>query len=65
MLRKIERPAESFEERCAAQANEKLARAAMLPLGAVRTQLEREAWELQIASQIRDYLSLGSTKPAT
>lgn len=63
MARVRSRPAGSFEERCAAQAKLKLEKAAMLPLGAERAQLEREAWELQNATQLIDFLSLGEAKP--
>ena len=36
----------------------------MLPLGAERAQLEREAWELQNATQMNGLLSSGDAKPS-
>lgn len=58
------RPAGSFEERCAAQAKLKLEKAAMLPLGAERAQLEREAWELQNATAMNEMLAISDAKPS-
>ena len=63
MGRKIlDAPLGTLEERCAALAKAKLYEAAMLPLGAERARLEREAWELQNASRLNNFFSLDETK---
>ena len=54
----------SFEERCAALAAAKLSKASLLPLGAERAQLEREAWELQNATALNDMLGVSGGRPS-
>ena len=61
MARKVEAPIGTFEERCAAMAKAKLHEAAMLPLGADKARLEREAWELQNATRLNEFLT-GNSK---
>ena len=65
MARPSKRLPGSFEERCAAQAKLKLEKAAMLPLGGERARLEREAWELQNATQMNGFLFIEDVKPAS
>ena len=53
-----------MEERCAALAVAKLSKAALLPLGAERAQLEREAWELQNATALNDMFGISGGRPS-
>lgn len=64
MARKVNVLTESIEQRCAAEAKLRLEKAAILPLGAERARLEREAWVLLNAMQLNSFFSMGEAKSA-
>lgn len=55
----------SLDERCAAQAAAKLEAAQRLPPGIERSKLEHEARQLQIASQLDQWLTSPGLQPPT